>query len=875
MYLLKTLGGVSLEQNGIPIEGRATQRRRLALLTYLAAAGDRAINRDQLVALLWPERGAEQARHSLSQILYAIRADVGTDVIIAGIDELRLNPAMVASDISEFDVAIVRGDWLTAIKLYRGSFLDGFFLDEAPDFERWAETRRDRVARDYGRALEAHAEAESAIGNSVNAADCWRRRAEIDPLDARVAAHLMEALAHAGDHAGALRHAAQHADLLRAELDAEPDASVAALAAKLRAESAVPREPSPDATRAAPRESIADAAAGPQPHPTANSATPRSRRHTILRRAAILTGVPVLLLAGFAVNRSHIGRTADPQRVIVLGDILGPDTVLALAVKEALQAELSNTPGVRLVPESRMREARRLMGLGQDGALAPHLLQDLGQRQGAQLVLLGRVTPMGTGAQLHIRVIDPVDGRLLFAVTERPERADDVVKAVARLGQTVRTQLGALPADSSIRPLPMVATTSLAALRNYALARQAVARSRQDEALVFAEAAVAEDSLFPLAHYLAGDLSWFLNAETRSSYHMTRAVELSNRAPLPERLLIRARYQHLVLDQPDSALATWRLLLAARPDNALAYESMTWTLRALGQYREAAAAADSALRYDPEAIGQNVGARMVVLFSVGDTAGARASVRAAGLRWRIFETELGIAMMRGNYTAALSLIDSLAGGVDGRYRHYRRLHVFLARGEADSAAAELRITQASPDQLAMRSLLLHATAIADQPKHREAARAHARSALAMLARADLSPPAVARIAERVVVVAAWTGDVETIDAVSRLLDARDARRGLRSYRIARAVVDASRAFVRKEYRDASDRIGRTLREPYFGRSGSMLVVLSADAAIAAGDTGGARRAYEGLVHYRFPDADGEAWWVVASLAAARLTRLSR
>src|ERR1044071_10073860 len=77
MLLLRTFGGLSLENGGRPIIGAAGQRRRLAVLAVLAAAGDTPVSRDRLCALFWPDSDAERARGALKQALYALRRDVG------------------------------------------------------------------------------------------------------------------------------------------------------------------------------------------------------------------------------------------------------------------------------------------------------------------------------------------------------------------------------------------------------------------------------------------------------------------------------------------------------------------------------------------------------------------------------------------------------------------------------------------------------------------------------------------------------------------------------------------------------------------------------------------------------------------------------
>src|SRR5947208_339647 len=75
MLELRTFGGLSIKDGGAPITGAATQRKTLALLALLAAAGKNGLSRDKLIAYLWPESDAEHGRSLLKQACYALRSE--------------------------------------------------------------------------------------------------------------------------------------------------------------------------------------------------------------------------------------------------------------------------------------------------------------------------------------------------------------------------------------------------------------------------------------------------------------------------------------------------------------------------------------------------------------------------------------------------------------------------------------------------------------------------------------------------------------------------------------------------------------------------------------------------------------------------------
>lgn len=262
MLRLKTFGGLAIVRDGAPAEGAGGQRRRAALLALLAAAGDRGLARDKVLAILWPESDPERARKNLAQAVYALRRDLGADDLITGTTDLRLNPDHITSDLAEFRAAVAAGRLEQAVALHDGPFLDGVYLEEAPEFERWADMERGSLTHAYVAALEQLAGQATRRGDHRAAVGYWRRLANADPLNAEVAGGLMRALAAHGDRGGALQYFRVYETLLRQELEIEPDAKLRALADALRNE--VP-DPAPGA--APPAATQAPAAPKP-PEPT-------------------------------------------------------------------------------------------------------------------------------------------------------------------------------------------------------------------------------------------------------------------------------------------------------------------------------------------------------------------------------------------------------------------------------------------------------------------------------------------------------------------------------------------------------------------------------------------------------------------------------
>ncbi|HET7230785.1 MAG TPA: BTAD domain-containing putative transcriptional regulator [Longimicrobium sp.] len=236
VYLLHLLGSPVIQGPDGPVTGRASYRRRVALLSILALARGRPVGRERIIGLLWPEHPSDGARHALSEALYVLRKDLSDELFVLVGDEVALNPAVMGSDVAAFEDAAGGARAEEAAGAYGGALLDGFYVADAPEYERWVEGERERLAHRYAQMLESLALAAEAGGCWPEAVSWWRRLATHDRYSSRVALRLVRALDTSGDRMAALRFAGTHAVLLREELGSEPDVELTGFVAQLRAD---------------------------------------------------------------------------------------------------------------------------------------------------------------------------------------------------------------------------------------------------------------------------------------------------------------------------------------------------------------------------------------------------------------------------------------------------------------------------------------------------------------------------------------------------------------------------------------------------------------------------------------------------------------
>lgn len=245
---------LNLSLLGSPVALHAAQpvsfrtKKSLALLIYLAVEGG-IHTRDQLAMLLWPEHTDSQARASLRGVLAQLRRSLSyadpADHLITQSDQLSIDQQNVTLDLhilaaayqhtlntgsAATDPAARLEQFQAALDAYRGDFLAGFALDEAPDFDDWISARRAAYRWQMSHVLDHFSRQlidEGAIGQAFNVAQRWL---EHEPLSEAANRRMIELYLARGDRTAALQVYESYRGRLVDELGIEPASETIALA---------------------------------------------------------------------------------------------------------------------------------------------------------------------------------------------------------------------------------------------------------------------------------------------------------------------------------------------------------------------------------------------------------------------------------------------------------------------------------------------------------------------------------------------------------------------------------------------------------------------------------------------------------------------
>ena len=215
-------------------------KRARALIAYLAQREGEEIARPTITALLWGERGEDQARASLRQTLSELRglfSAAPVQPITATNETLSWKPDVAWIDthiLRRAAVAAVTAEWEAAAASMRGEFFEGLDIGE-PGFEQWLAAERQRMRQLSGTILSAlMTDAENA-GNNEAALSHGQRLLTLDPLQEHVHRTLMRIYAAQHRPDAALAQFERCKRELASQLNVNPDAETEELARAIKA----------------------------------------------------------------------------------------------------------------------------------------------------------------------------------------------------------------------------------------------------------------------------------------------------------------------------------------------------------------------------------------------------------------------------------------------------------------------------------------------------------------------------------------------------------------------------------------------------------------------------------------------------------------
>jgi eukaryotic-like serine/threonine-protein kinase len=335
--------------------------------------------------------------------------------------------------------------------------------------------------------------------------------------------------------------------------------------------------------------------------PSAAPSTPLRRPITRDWRFLIPAAALLVVIAVSALYwRSTKAHALTEKDTIVLADFANTtgDTVFDDALRQALSAQLAQSPFLNILPDNRVHETLRLMGR----PVGEHLTQDTAReicvRSGSKSLLAGSIASLGSHYAISIAAANCQTGDLLAQEQTEAANKEEVLGALGKAATRLREKLG--ESLNSIEkfdtPIEQATTSSLEALKAYGLGKKLQVDAGDEEAVPSYKRAIELDPNFALAYADLGLVYGNIGESRLSNEYLRKAYELRGRVSEAEGLRIASLYYGFTTGELEKENQTYELWEQSYPRDPFPHHDLAVNYGSFGQFDKAISEFQAALR---------------------------------------------------------------------------------------------------------------------------------------------------------------------------------------------------------------------------------------------------------------------------------------
>ena len=314
----------------------------------------------------------------------------------------------------------------------------------------------------------------------------------------------------------------------------------------------------------------------------------RGIRWTIVGPAFLLLAA---IVAGGLYWRSHRAPILTEQDTVVLADFNNTtgDAVFDDTLKQAISAQLGQSPFLNILSDARTRATLRLMAKPPNTKLTPEVARDLCQRADGKAYIAGSIASLGSQYVIGLDAVNCKTGDFLAQEQVTADNKEQVLRALDKAATTLRKKLGESlnSVDKFDVPLDQVTTPSLEALKALSVGRKILQEKGPEAAIPFFNRAVELDPNFAAAYSALGISYTNLREPGLASENLQKAYDLRDKVSEREKFRISGNYYLLVTGELEKAIQTYETWAQTYPRNNEPYGNLGVDYTYLGQYESA------------------------------------------------------------------------------------------------------------------------------------------------------------------------------------------------------------------------------------------------------------------------------------------------
>lgn len=325
------------------------------------------------------------------------------------------------------------------------------------------------------------------------------------------------------------------------------------------------------------------------------------RHKTVAAVVGVAIAFAIIAIVYFAMPKRSPALT--DKDTILVADFVNTtgDPVFDATLKQALSAQLRQSPFLDIFSEDRVHAALKFMDRPPDERVTREIAREICERNGIKAMLIGSIGGVGSHYVISLEALNAKTGDSIASEQIEAEGKDQILKSLGQAASKLREKLG--ESLSSIQkydaPIEQVTTSSLEALRYYSLGLEQHSSGQYAAAIPFYQRALEVDSHFAIA--FARLATCYNNTKQYEAARAasSKAYEYRDRASEREKLYVEWNYYGAVtgeLDKAGEALEVWKRTFPRdwEPHNLLA---VRYTL--FGPFEKAVEEAGEAARLNP------------------------------------------------------------------------------------------------------------------------------------------------------------------------------------------------------------------------------------------------------------------------------------
>ena len=281
------------------------------------------------------------------------------------------------------------------------------------------------------------------------------------------------------------------------------------------------------------------------------------------------------------------------------------DPVFDGTLKQALGVDLEQSPYLQVIPQSRVQQTLGFMGRQPNERLTNDVARELCQRIGSKAMLSGSIASLGSQYVLTLNAISCQTGDSLAQEQAQAPSKEQVLAALGGAVSKMRGRLG--ESLASIQkydvPIDQVTTSSLEALKAFAMGNAEFDQEREIQSLTYYKRAVELDPNFAWVYARMG-IIYANSGENEKAIEATRkAYDLRDRVSEREKLYILEHYYQIVTGEKDKEMETLELYGRTYPNDEVPPNNLAVGDAMEGDFAKSAEHARDAVRNNPNSAG--------------------------------------------------------------------------------------------------------------------------------------------------------------------------------------------------------------------------------------------------------------------------------